>query len=612
MPICEICSEDIASEADMKTHLLLSHLENEMHCPFCSLSGVSYDELSFHINTAHVETTNTPSVKARVAHCVPAWTNDREKPRTVTRKEGHWAESLPPGTLSSQTPVPVAESSTDAAVGSVCGTNSATHSPEGRTHSKNTKDRQESLEAHVAIKQKRLSSPRKEKLFPCPMCSLVCQDCFILQEHVELHLQESAMNEGATTDREASSSSTTPTTCYTNTSGVKQYECPLCSLPFPDAFSLQEHVELHLDNDTDAARGAESSSDLTLARQLQKEEEEQRKWQEAKREAEEFKKLQKQFGMDGSGGYRKQIERNMERAVSRGNMVPAEFHIKRAELMESLATGVDDGKTRTPGLMGALYDYFRREPRDTVHVWLCGETDHYSSSEGDKGWGCGYRNFQMLLSSLHKQEPYNNILSDVPIPNIPRVQALIEEAWKQGVDPAGAAHFNHRLQGTRAWVGSTEIYSLFTSLSVNARVVDFHKPTGQGGTHPRLFDWVKQYFSQSTTQNGRLPPRVVQTSLPPIYLQHQGHSRSVVGLEQKRNGSLCLLLFDPGCPPSEMARLLERDSAAVSAVVRRMRKFPSHLKHQQYQVLVVEGLLTPEQKQRQIVNSRTFRADRIP
>lgn len=60
--------------------------------------------------------------------------------------------------------------------------------------------------------------------------------------------------------------------------------------------------------------------------------------------------IQKQFGMDGSGGYRKQIERNMERAVSRGNMGPAEFHQKRAELMESLATGVDDGKTRTQGL----------------------------------------------------------------------------------------------------------------------------------------------------------------------------------------------------------------------------------------------------------------------
>src|SRR4029434_9153487 len=40
------------------------------------------------------------------------------------------------------------------------------------------------------------------------------------------------------------------------------------------------------------------------------------------------------------------------------------------------------------GVMGALCDCFRREPRDTAHVWLSADTDHYSSSAGDKGWGC--------------------------------------------------------------------------------------------------------------------------------------------------------------------------------------------------------------------------------
>lgn len=55
MPTCDICCEEFLSEADLKTHLLLSHLENEMACPFCSLSGVSYDELNFHINTTHIE-----------------------------------------------------------------------------------------------------------------------------------------------------------------------------------------------------------------------------------------------------------------------------------------------------------------------------------------------------------------------------------------------------------------------------------------------------------------------------------------------------------------------------------------------------------------------------
>lgn len=60
--------------------------------------------------------------------------------------------------------------------------------------------------------------------------------------------------------------------------------------------------------------------------------------------------VQRQFGVDGRGGYSKQMERTMERAVARGLMAPAEFHCKRAEMMESLASGVDDGRTRTRGM----------------------------------------------------------------------------------------------------------------------------------------------------------------------------------------------------------------------------------------------------------------------
>lgn len=56
--------------------------------------------------------------------------------------------------------------------------------------------------------------------------------------------------------------------------------------------------------------------------------------------------------------------------------------------------------------------------------------------------------------------------SEKEIPSIPQVQCMIEEAWKRGLDPQGASHFNQKLQGTRAWIGATEIYSLFTSLGI--------------------------------------------------------------------------------------------------------------------------------------------------
>lgn len=44
------------------------------------------------------------------------------------------------------------------------------------------------------------------------------------------------------------------------------------------------------------------------------------------------------------------------------------------------------------------------------HTWLCNTVDHYASTYGDKGWGCGYRNIQMMLSSLVHNTKYNNKL----------------------------------------------------------------------------------------------------------------------------------------------------------------------------------------------------------
>lgn len=57
---------------------------------------------------------------------------------------------------------------------------------------------------------------------------------------------------------------------------------------------------------------------------------------------------QRQFGVDGRGGYGRQMQRAMETAVSRGLMSPVDFHRRKADMMEMLSSGVDDGATRTP------------------------------------------------------------------------------------------------------------------------------------------------------------------------------------------------------------------------------------------------------------------------
>ncbi|XP_010883467.2 zinc finger-containing ubiquitin peptidase 1 isoform X1 [Esox lucius] len=593
MLTCDICGEELALEEDMKTHLLLSHVENDMSCPLCSLSGVSYDELSFHVSTAHTDEQDHGRGRGSKGTGVDGGHN------VVTVATGQRSRTVEDASLRTSTSTPVSQGTITLPSGAferpvlaIVGATSSVATAKDSSRPAKTRSVEDSIGAaeQTKAKQKCLSSPHKEKQFPCPICTLVCTNAFILQDHVELHLQ------GVSTVEDG-----------------KSFECPLCAVVCGDSSSLQEHVELHLDYGT-ATSAVSPGSDVRLARLLQDEEDEKerRKEQEAKREAEEFKKLQRQFGVDSSGGYRRQMERTMEREVSQGLMVPADFHNRKAEIMESLASGVDDGRTRTQGVLGALYEYYQREARDCVHVWLSADTDHFCSSDGDKGWGCGYRNFQMLLSSLHRMEPYKNGISEGSVPSVPQVQALIEGAWREGLDPQGAIQFNQRLQGTRAWIGATEIYALCTFLGVRARILDFHQPTGPGDTHPCLFDWVKKYFSETATKGARLPPRVVQTKQPPLYLQHQGHSRSIVGVEQKKNGSLCLLLLDPGCSPGEVRKLLSQDRVIVTTAVRRMRKFPGNLKHRQYQLVALEGMLSPEEKQTRILNSRTLRAERIP
>lgn len=74
-----------------------------------------------------------------------------------------------------------------------------------------------------------------------------------------------------------------------------------------------------------------------------------------------------------------------------------------------------------------------------------------------------------------------------------------------------------------------------------------------------------------------------------------GHSRSVVGVEQRRSGKLCLLVLDPASSVSDALRL--QSGSAVSAAVRGIRKFPGDLKHGQYQLVAAEGVLSAQDRQ---------------
>ncbi|XP_066229501.1 zinc finger-containing ubiquitin peptidase 1 isoform X1 [Saccopteryx leptura] len=576
---CDICGETVTSESDMKAHLLIVHMENEVVCPFCKLSGVNYDEMCFHIETAHFEQNELQRNFERI-DTIQYGTSDNKKDntqqcRTEVNSSIHSAcASSNPKVLAQSLPKDGAlkhkdfysKNLTDSrkllkSRGKQCDLSKrkgsiydTTYSPPECPFCGKIEDCSQDMETHVKTKHANLLDTPVEDcdqpLYDCPMCGLICTNYHILQEHVDLHLEESSFRQG-----------------------MDRVQC---------------------------------SRDLELAHRLQQEEDRKRRSEESRQEREEFQKLQRQYGLDNSGGYRQQQLQSMEREVNSGRMHPSEFHRRKADMMESLALGIDDGKTKTSGIIEALHRYYQNAAPDVRHVWLSTVVDHFHSSFGDKGWGCGYRNFQMLLSSLLQNDAYDDCLKGMSVPCIPKIQSLIEDAWREGFDPQGACQLNNRLQGTKAWIGACEIYTLLTSLRVKCHIVDFHKSTGPLGTHPRLFEWILNYYSLER-EGG---PKVVCTSKPPLYLQHQGHSRTVVGIEERKNRTLCLLIFDPGCPSREMQKLLTQDVEASN--LKQLRKFVGNLKHKQYQIVAVEGVLTAEEKIARRQASQVFTAEKIP
>ena len=57
---CLICGQEDLSEEDMRTHVLLEHVECNVCCPFCDLSGITNDEMNTHINSVHFDDLMSP------------------------------------------------------------------------------------------------------------------------------------------------------------------------------------------------------------------------------------------------------------------------------------------------------------------------------------------------------------------------------------------------------------------------------------------------------------------------------------------------------------------------------------------------------------------------
>lgn len=312
------------------------------------------------------------------------------------------------------------------------------------------------------------------------------------------------------------------------------------------------------------------------------------------------------------------------------------------------------------GLITLLKNCLASESQDTTSI-LSGYVDHFQSREWeDVGWGCGWRNVQMLSSHLitQRQEAREVLYGGAGfVPDIASLQRWLEIAWELGFDTQGSNDFDREIYGKRNWIGTTECAALFRSFGLRAIVVDFcskgtpsassvtalhhgrmasteivgkgklpkvygpmdrylsrgdnsfsHEtftrpedcthscvPGGKAKGHGVIIDWVWNYFSDNNSTKPS-SQRVVLSEKAPLYFQHDGHSRTIVGIQAKRqtNGiyQYNLLILDPAHRTEALAMSLKQNFGWQKLIKRGIHT----LKKPQYQLCFIEpGIASGEE-----------------
>ena len=190
---------------------------------------------------------------------------------------------------------------------------------------------------------------------------------------------------------------------------------------------------------------------------------------------------------------------------------------------------------------------------------------------------CGYRNMQMLLSSLPSGSTTTSSTSTLPHPDpmsrarkatVLTLQSLVEAAWTAGHNSHSRIETGGILN-TRKHVGTSEAEALFAYLGIRTTARVFHGK----GCWRELLDYVQHYFSgEETVKDPGLAKtfseldveNVKMTSRPPIFLQRPRHSLTIVGIEVAPSGKRRLIVFDPGYnPPASLVRAMDREDRKV-------------------------------------------------
>ena len=319
-------------------------------------------------------------------------------------------------------------------------------------------------------------------------------------------------------------------------------------------------------------------------------------------------------------------------------------------------------------------------PASSFRAALCGAPLlHFGTRPFDSGFGCGWRNLQMLCGSLLHLPGTQLALRQKLlfggarfVPDVPALQAWLEAAWEAGFDQPGREQLGGRVQGMPSWIGAVDAAALLRSFGLRAQIVDFKAPPAErlvpgaavrhagvecdacaaypivgprfvsasrpnfdlcgrcaslpaaatsgpfrrleaplhyegaaeepceAGAHAPLVEFMWNYFT-SDARGAPLPLQlggqiVTSPQRPPLFLQHDGHSRTVVGVERRRRSAgapgeeIFLLIFDPSTNAADLQAALEGNQ--TGGWQRLLKRGLGTLRKREYSVLMIhEGEL---------------------
>jgi hypothetical protein len=365
-------------------------------------------------------------------------------------------------------------------------------------------------------------------------------------------------------------------------------QCEVCSCEFSvdDMESLKEHAALHLSG---------SSAHFTVTRETL---------------PSQASSNNRNDNLQFSTVYEAQYARCYRRAFAKHkSSIQINDHLKR---MSNSLMLEPDIETMKDGIIGALVEYYQKIPQNNRNFVLATKVSHFWCGFGDGGWGCGYRNIQTLCSSLMEMPHYRDVLFGGIgyVPSILVLQQSLEAAWTEGFDPHSKAKLTG-VYGGNQWIGTYDAVSMLRHFGVPMELITFtakrrvsNEGRGSGNSliapkasfstsssnnvatsafkyrryqpalfvpHTNMFKWVWSHFESCKSRGDKF--------IMPLYLQHDGHSRTIIGAENV-NGRIALLLLDPSFSSANLINQL-RSANSVPEVI---RKTLSEFRHENYQI----------------------------